>query len=517
MPLVRRRRRLVLLSPTASPVSTSSDRGGPAGGQAGGPPHLPRAASTDAAAAAVVAVVAFVVACALQQHTFYKGDGHVYLLGIVEGQLQHPHHMLFKALVSWTHWLGAPLGVSLYEAAVLLSALGTGIGVGCACLASRGLGRSRRHAVAVAVLMLSVPAVLFFATVVELHGIFLGFCGPALLATAALARRPTLWRGVGFGAALALAYLGHASAALLPAVLLPLALCYPAGGGGVTRVRALLAPTLAAAVLFGGFLVALPWLGRVTGLGADTESAAAYVARDALAFAADVGRWPVTLWHEWVLPYAPLNLVALWACWRGTSRAPARWLHLALVPYYLVCVLLLPSAEHGAYLTVFAWPLALIAVRECRSWSVVVVAAAGFAGGVGWIARHDQPELARAFGDGVRAAADGRGVFLLLGDDAEAKASLIALPDVDVLLVLHAGAVPAEVLGGVMDRLDAELRTRWRNGDVVLLTEGAVRRLGDVVPSGGLVVEALRKRYQLSRVEGNGAAVGFRGWVVEGG
>lgn len=462
--------------------------------------------------AGFVAGLGFAAVFALRQHTFYKADGHVYLMSIVEGNVQHPHHMLYKPLIAGLHRLLAPLGASLYDAGVLASALGTGIGLGCAHLAARWLGLRRVEAWAVAALMLAVPALLFFGTVVELHGVFLGFAGPALLAAAALCRAPTAARGAWFGLGLALAYVGHASAGLLPALLLPLALSYPERNATWRRLRSLWAPVLLAGVVFGAFLFVLPALGRVAGLGVDTSSAAAYVLRDASAFAADAQRWLTTLWYEWLLPYAPLNLLALSACFVGTCKGQARWLLAALLPYYLVCVFLLPSAEFGAYLTPFAWPLALLSVRAAPASALWLLGAAGLAGGIAWIAQHDRPELARRFAAGVHEAAGGRPPFLLLGDHDDVKAALIGVPEAETLLLLHAGAIPAWQLSAVLDRFDAILRDQWRAGHVVLLTEGTVRELAEVTPSGPSVLPALRARYTLERIDVDGADARFAGW-----
>ncbi|MEZ5964481.1 MAG: hypothetical protein R3F56_11595 [Planctomycetota bacterium] len=473
--------------------------------------------------ASLVAGLGFALSWALRQHTFYKADGDVYLMSIVEGNLRHPHHMLYKPLVAGLHRLLAPAGLSLYEAGVLASALGTGLGVGCACWAARCLGLGRRDAWLVALTMLSVPAVLFFATVVELHGVYLGFAGPALLATAALARRPTPARGVWLGLALALAYVGHASATLLPAVALGVCLSYPVQQGRTAQdasaARSLLAsawalcvPMSCAAAVLAACLGILPVLGRWLDLGVDTHSAAAYVVRDAAAFASDPRRWASTLWFEWLLPYAPCNALALVLCFAGRWRTPARWLHLAVAPYYLLCVFLLPSPEFGAYLTPLAWPLALLVVRALRPVAVVGVAALGFAGGLAWISAHDQPELARRFAAGASEAAQARPFYLLLGDHDDVKATLVGLPDTGSLMLLHAGAVAATQLPAVLDRLDALLREQWRAGRAVLLTAGAVRQLDEVVPSGPQVLPGLQSRYDLVAVDIRREDAVFSGW-----
>lgn len=464
--------------------------------------------------ALLAALLGFGAASLLRQHTFYKADGDVYLMSIVEGSLQHPHHMLYKPLVAWLHGLTAPFGTSLYEAALLLSALGTAVGLSCVFVASRWLGLRRGEAWVVTVLVLSVPAVLFFGTVVELHGPFFAFAGPALLAAAALARRPRLGGGVVFGLTLALAYVGHASGALLPCLLLPLALFHPQERPAGPRLRQLLFPALAAAAVFGAFLLAVPALGRITGFGADTTSAAAYVVRDAGAFAADARRWLDTLYYEWLLPYAPLGTLATVACFAGRHRAQARWLLAGVVPYYLVCVFLLPSAEYGAYLTPCAWPLALLALRVAGMRRALGLAVLGAAGGVAWIGAHDRPELAQRFAAGVREATAGRPPFLLLGDHEDLQATLIGLPDAATLVVLHAGAVGDAALPGVLVQLDEILGRARDAGQVVLLTEGAAATLATVVPSGPRARSELLARQPWERVEIDRPDAVFAGWTL---
>ncbi len=458
-------------------------------------------------------LLALAVLWALRQHTFYKDDSHVYLLSILEGDLTHPHHMLFKPAVVLAHRLLAPWSVSLYEAALALGAVGTAFGVACALVASRWLALPRSAAWIVAGLVLSTPAVLFFGTVVEVHGSYFGFAGLTFLATAAFARRPTPARGALLGLAVAVAYMGHASAALLLALLAPTA-CFLAAEARPGRWRSMVLPALAAGIAQALAVALLPSLGRAFGLGVDTADAARYVLRDALAFAGDPARWASTMWYEWIAPYAPMNLVAIAACW-SRFRVAARWLLAAVCPYYLLCVFLLPSAEYGAYLTPFAWPLALLVVRLVNLRVAALVAVAGAIGSVTWVSRHDDPELARAYARGVREAAAGQPPFLLLGDHADAKAFLIGLPDAGQLVILHAGAVPAAqfeaVMGGLVRIVDDALRA----GRTVLLTAGARSLLQQVQPSGEKVVPALAARFRLTPVRAHGPGASFEGDRVE--
>lgn len=462
--------------------------------------------------AGVAGLIAFAVLWVLRQHTFYKDDSHVYLISILEGDRTHPHHMLFKPAIVLAHRVLSPFSVSLYEAALALGAAATAVGIGCALAAARGMGLSRSRAGVVAALVLSVPAVLFFGTVVEVHGFYFAFAGVSFLATAALARAPTPTRGALLGAAVAVAYMGHASAALLLGLLVPTA-CFlaPSPPG---RWRRFVAPALAAAATQLLAMWALSALGRALGLGVDTADAARYVFRDAMAFAGEPWRWVSTLWYEWLAPYGPLNLLAVFALWTRL-RAAAAWLLLAVVPYYLLCVCLLPSAEFGAYLTPFAWPLGLVAVRVAGTRVGVALAIVGFAGGVAWVVAHDRPELARAYAAGVQEVAEGKPPFLLLGDHTDAKAFLIALPSAGQLVVLHAGAVSAEQFEAVMGGLERIIGDALAAGRAVLLPAGARMLLEKVVPNGARVAPELATRFRLVPVRAAGAGAAFVGERVE--
>lgn len=463
--------------------------------------------------AGVAAVIAFAVLWVLRQHTFYKDDSHVYLMSILEGDRTHPHHMLFKPAIVLAHRALSPFSLSLYEAALTLGAAATAVGIGCALAAARGMGLSRSQAWVTATLVLSAPAVLFFGTVVEVHGFYFAFAGVAFLATAALARAPTLARGALLGLAVAFAYMGHASAALLLGLLVPTA-CFLAPMPAPGRWRRFVTPAAAAAATQVLGMLALPALGRALGLGVDTADAARYVLRDALAFASDPWRWVTTLWYEWLAPYAPLNLLAVLALWTPL-RVAAAWLLLAVVPYYLLCVCLLPSAEFGAYLTPFAWPLGLLAVRAAGARVGAGLAIVGFGGGFAWVAVHDRPELARAYALGVQEVAEGKPPFLLLGDHTDAKAFLIALPSAGQLVVLHAGAVPAEHFKAVMGGLERIIRDALAEGRAVLLPAGARVLLEKVVPNGARVAPELATRFRLVPVRAVGPGTAFEGERVE--
>src|SRR5690606_32718819 len=124
---------------------------------------------------------------------------------------------------------------------------------------------------------------------------------------------------------------------------------------------------------------------------------------------------PSVLWHEWLLPFAPLSLAALAGLLRPGLRAETLALGLGLVPYLAFCVLLIVGEpECGAYLL----PLALLAARitvlawPLRAWPLFVFVALL---GSGAALRNDSPLAAQQhFAAAARAAAAGRPAVLLV-------------------------------------------------------------------------------------------------------
>ena len=125
----------------------------------------------------------------------------------------------------------APFGVSPFVAGGVLSAVATAIGAGLTHAASRVLGLNRADALLVAALTACTPAVMFYASVVELHGVFYAFAALGALRASHLIATPTVANAVLLGLATALAYCFHSTGHLLP--LLFAAMFWGARGGGV--------------------------------------------------------------------------------------------------------------------------------------------------------------------------------------------------------------------------------------------------------------------------------------------
>jgi len=177
--------------------------------------------------------------------------------------------------------------------------------------ANRRLGLIRKTATLATASTALPPAVQCFATVVEIHGQHLAWCGFAFVATIWCAERPGIWRGIMLGLATAAGYLGHATGALQPALCCPLAYVL-SGQRGQPRCRTALALLVACGV-HAALHVTLPrWL-------RDTSTTTPVASAAARFFMHLEGMWrsPTadfdSLWRDWFWPFALWSLAQLLA------------------------------------------------------------------------------------------------------------------------------------------------------------------------------------------------------------
>jgi len=461
-----------------------------------------------------VAGAALVLYLLLAQSTLW-GDGAWILLRIRAGDaLGLRTHFLYAPLVALLARAGAPLGLSLHDAAVATSAFGAAAGVLFAQRAAALVTRDRRQALAVALLVAVTPGVLFFATVVELHGLFLGLASLALWRTARVLREPTRRGAALLGAATALATLAHASGHLLPlACLLLLAALAPehgprrgAGLGG-RRLGLLAAWTLSVHALATVGVSALLrglGLGRVTPLQLPRRLASA---------AAQFDRgldWVLpALEAEYLLPLFPLSLVAL----AGVLRPATRRLGLAylalLAPYLALGYAV--GGEQGAYLLPLAWPAALLAVRLLGPRALATAALVACALGVGGVLAHDEPQRGRAFARGVQELAGDRRAVLLVASTDDLEACFVHLPGVETVYLPHVARYLARAGGDALDELDARLEAELDRGAFVAVTADFHALLAEpeylrLAPAAPLVADHLERTFRLEPVEAEGFA-----------
>jgi hypothetical protein len=488
-----------------------------------------RARAPHAGDGILLALALFALYAALLQGTFYKVDGHALLDLSRQGIARHPYHTFYLGLLAWLRAATQPLGLGLYDTACILSALGTAAGVCLVHTASRVLGGDRAQCTATALAFGLSPGVVFFATVVEVHGVFLVFAGLSACALAWCARSLHAVAAVVAGLSLALAYLAHPSGALMGALLPVLAWAARQHALPWRKVLAVCAGAAASAVF--AILLLIPLLRRWAGIPFDpTATAGGW-----LSFGAGKLLDPLltlrTLALEWVLPAAPLSLLALLGLGLPRTRTGSLLLVAGVLPYALAAQLMLAGyTERGAYLLPAAWPTALVAVALAGQRPRVLALLCALAGAlaVAQVIAHDEPERARGFAAGVAEIAAGAPVFLITGDEHDYGAHAMYLPATPQSFLTLAVSQSAETMRQGLPAFDADLARRMAEGTVVLLTQAARRQLEAAAASGSwmmshdpplqmqapgaaALLQHLLATYHLQPVR----AVGFAGYRLE--
>lgn len=438
---------------------------------------------------AALALGAFVVYALVGQSRFYLFDAETFYMLVARGQLEHPNHPLYLPINWAVAGMLEPLGVSLFRAMTIASALGTAVWVLLAHHAAATMGLDRGRAGGVALLCATAPSIVFFATVIEVHGVFLAFAGLAWWLLARAARKPSAVRVFALGLGTGLAATAHATGHLLTlATGLVLLAEVPALRAPKALVRAALAGAL-------GHVLARVAAGALAGAG-DLQHTLDYVATSADRFALSKAKW--TVWNEWLWPFAPLSVVALSGLAARRTRPLALAVCAALVPYLLVAALMLGDAivEHGAYLQPLAFPAAVVAARLLSGRAVLACAALGLALGVVSVKGHDHaaPDAVRP-GDVIALRGDGEAVFVM-ADEAEARPVMLAAPDLAVVRVetLTQGLL-ADDDATAFARFDAAFDAITAGGKgVVFLSQAAAREL---VLRGDRLAGHLERAYEL--------------------
>lgn len=456
----------------------------------------------------------------LRQQTLY-GDGGALVQAVGRDVVDAPRgvHLLYLPLMHQLRSWFAGLGISDYDLASHLSCVATAVGVAASHLAFVISGFSRRDALVGAALVGLAPGVMFFATVVEYHGLAFGASALAFVPAAMLMVRPGIAAALLLGVACGIAYLVHASGAFLPLPLLALAWLAPAPAARPGWARAAVL-SVAAVAAHAALVWGVPSLLRAseTTEAVTLENAQGFVLHffgrrdaDLLGSLSIAGQ---TVWNEWLWSMLPVSWVALAACLRTGVRAPALGLTVALVPYFGVCFLMLGGVdEHGAYFLPLTWPAAWITLRALPRLGLPLVLVGALAA-VGQVVAHDQPERGRAFAAGLRDYLGDDAVLLLIGSTADQEACIVQLPDQVQYASLEEYARTGNVRPETVDmgHLDASLDIWFEQGSRILLTadaEDLANRPG--FPGrhvmGDTVLPHLRATYRLEPV----VREGFRG------
>lgn len=369
-------------------------------------------ATGDGVAIALVAMAAF----ALHGRDAWHGQDAQTLLGRFTmgsaGGAPH-HHTLYLLLLRVAHALTAPLGISAYQNALLASAAGSAAGVFFTHAAAARLGADRGSAAFAALLVLSWPAVGYFATIVEVHGVQLASIGVSWFLLAAWARRPTAGTALIAGLGLVLAHLAHPIAVFLGLSMWPLLLL----GRQKMPIRdAVFGGAIAFAALLAGVLAIPPF---VRWLGGTTDDSYAF---DFLRMRIGVPRAHghlVVVAREWLLPCLPASLVLPALALRRQSRAAAMAMLVATFPFVAISCLILMDHEweRGAYLTMVAGPTSIVVAWNMRSsYLRMLTVAVGVAATLGLGATLQPSVRTVATKQAVERAAAGHDVLWLVGD-----------------------------------------------------------------------------------------------------
>ncbi len=338
----------------------------------------------------ILALVVLALVLLLRQRAFHGYDAQ-HVLGMVRdgSDANYSHPLYLPWMLRWHAWL-APLGLTPFQALRLASALGVALGALWLHRASVALGLPRTAARCATLLACAMPAVVFFGTVVELHGVFFAPMGLAFWlwarAVGSSMPKPGVGRFVVLGVATAVASGVHTSGHFLLWLL-------PALAWGLGRWPGLrkFGATLAAHALL-TFVI-----GRCTADAAGASGSMREMIDSAIAYWGPRVPWLphevlAVFWREWGLPFLPLSLATLAALGVAARRRLALGLLLGIAPLLGLSWLLLHREldERGAYLLPFAWPAAVLVVGWWPRRAQVAAIVGALALAIGQVAWHDR-------------------------------------------------------------------------------------------------------------------------------
>lgn len=427
-----------------------------------------------------------------------------------------PTHCAYPIMLRVFRLCAEAVGASLYDAGMALSIVGGSIGCALMHRATTVLGASRADACLVGILVGCTPAVMFFSTVVELHGPFFGFVGLSMLAFAHWLREPTAGAGALTGCATAAAYFAHATGAVLPGVLLLFALAWPAFLGRIDRKRIVATSSLLVGV-HASLLIGLSAALRALGLAVDPGHAGSYLLEYAQRNAKDFHRLGTTFRVEWLVPYLPLSILWLLGLRSPCTRKMVGAFAICLTGYLLFTFFLLGDyPEYGAYLLPLAWPAALLTVSSLPRWLVCSAVIVGLSTGLHMIAQYDVPERGEEYAAGFRHLFEEQKCLLLVGDYVDLEARFVQMPDQPYLFILDVATLKPDAVEKALPQVDAHLRREMRRYERLILTAGAEQLMSassivtQARTGGSVLLEFLRSQYRLEPV----AHRGFSGYVL---
>ncbi len=327
------------------------------------PQHADSEARPGVGSSALVAVLVAVAYTILAPDFLWGGDSVAFLRAIHEGETNRAAHFLYLPVVRVLAEMGALFGLDAFQCLRGASILGTAAGIGLMHRAALLLGASRGRAASIALMLATTPAVAFFGMIVEIPGVLMGASGLVFLAVACFLRGPTLWSAAVVGLATGGASCLHSSAHLMP---LTVSVFCLARGARPDRRWARFAVLCGLAHVS---VIAVVALATDLPVVQSLRSSGSFV-DTALQLGSPLGTTKSFLFHEWIIPYAPLSLVIFNALRHRGQRMELAGLAFLAALYTAITWPLLAATwstqlvEHGGYYITLAFPLAWLASSQ---------------------------------------------------------------------------------------------------------------------------------------------------------
>lgn len=461
---------------------------------------------TSFALAGALALV--LLACG--QERLHSDDSDTFVLLLQSDQLDaYARHVAFLPLVRAVWSLIAPFGGGAFEALVLASTLGSTVGLFCVHRALVRLRPAGADPLLAALGVAATPAVLYFATAAEVHGVFMAGVGLAWWAFAVWTERRTAAAAAALGAACGIAACLHSLGCLLPPMF--------AGVAAALRLwpRRALLQAAAGSVGFVGTALLLSLLLRGSSI-AQAADASRFLQHWAVGLRGDVAA--ARVFSDWLVVFSPWSWLALGGLFVARARPWALATAVALVVHLPITLLLLcPSGrtELGAYHLPIAVPaVATAAALLPRRWLLLAVLGSAVLAGV-----YVGPQLRSSYPpelvDGIEQMRRER-PFTLLAAWPELEAvrkHFAGLGCFDVVQQLELFSVSREhdrAPTTLVEWFDATAAMMHAQGAPFLLTEAASERLAaspraDVRELVGAHVDAVYRREPVARAGLRGA------------
>jgi hypothetical protein len=445
--------------------------------------------------------LATLLVCRLFTTGIWHGlDAYQFLARIEQGLLHHDRHPLYPFVAHGIARALAALGMPWFDAVVFASTLGTAAGVAFVHRALLALSLPRTDATAAAAAVAGSFGVLYYGTVIEIHGVFFAFAGAAWWAFAAWQRRAGAARALALGAATGVAACAHATGHLLPFTFAALALAWRRSGMPLRRLAlglalAALAHFAAAAALSRLIELVLASLDQLPAAPPQPFDGTTRYLDRMLSLGTDWSTTPGVLWREWLRPFLPCSVLALCA-WRADLRRATAALLCCVAVYLAAAVILLSPAstvarpqyvppfatiEYGAYFLPLAVPAAVLSLQQLPARARLLLPAAALACGLFGLFFPDRaagdPAYAR---DALQCLDETRG-RLICGGYGEHDPILRQRPgawyvvSVYALQVLIAGRAEGTPYEFVTGYFDSEYAKAEAAGGALLVTEDALR------------------------------------------